>query len=275
MEIDVDYVKERIANEGKYIIRPSSIQQYIACPHQWALVHLMENPQKPAAAANAGTSVHAAAELGYIDKIKTGELPPVSFLTDCAVETWQKTVEAAEEKGGLDYNKGEDYQTYEDDIVQGVETYYEQTMPHITPKAVETRYTVALDHEVMESISGTLDIDLDRGLADIKFTKRKTTASKHLLQQSTYAFLKQQNGEECNFAELHNIVRKKDVDMVGIPLKVDYARFWINHILDTTEKFLETRDPSIFRGTNPNAYYLCSPQYCGYWNKCQYVKELK
>ena len=56
------------------------------------------------------------------------------------------------------------------------------------------RYTVSLDHPVFEAVSGTLDIVLDRGVVDLKHTKRKTDASKYTLQQSTYTFLRQASG---------------------------------------------------------------------------------
>ena len=270
LKVDVEELKEKIKQEGKLRLRPSGLQQFLGCPFQWYQAQLRENFQRPAAAAVAGTSLHKGAEVGYTDKINTGSLPPVSFLTDVVAETWKEI----NEEQDLEYGKGEDYYTYESDLIKGMKDYYEDLMPITDPVAVERRYTVKLDHPVFEDISGTLDIVLDRGVVDLKHTKRKTNPSKYVLQQSTYTWLRQQNDEVSNFNEIHNVIRGKGVERLALAPKIDYARNVINMILDTTERFLETGDPMLFRGTNSHSYFLCSKQWCGYYSKCPFVKGL-
>lgn len=269
--IDVEELKDKIKDEGKLIMRPSSLQQFLGCPSQWFRSSLLGDFQRPAAAANAGTALHKGAEEGYRDKIKTGHLPPVSFLTDVVSEEWRKLNDTVD----LEYGKDESYHTYERDLIHGMKEYYKDLMPETNPIDVEKRYTVPLDHPVFESVSGTLDIVLDRGIVDLKHTKRKTSASKYVLQQSTYSFLREANNETVNFLEIHNVVRGKSVERLALAPKVDYARYIINQILDTTEKFIETGDPSLFRGTNSHAYFLCSEQWCGYWKDCPHVAGLR
>ena len=269
--IDVDELKEKIQNEGKLILRPSGLQQFLGCPSQWFRAGLLNDFQRPAAAANAGTALHKGAEEGYKDKIATGSLPPISFLTDVVAEEWKKL----NEENDMEYAKGEDYHTYESDLIKGMKDYYKDLMPETDPIAVEKRYTVSLDHPVFEAVSGTLDIVLDRGVVDLKHTKRKTDASKYTLQQSTYTFLRQASGEVCNFNEIHNVIRGKGTERLALAPKVDYAKYVINQILDVTEKFYETGDTNLFRGTNSHAYFLCSPQWCGYYSKCPHVKDLR
>lgn len=268
---DVEELKDKLKNEGKLILRPSSMQQWLGCSAQWFRASLLGDFSRPAAAAQAGTALHKGAEEGYKDKIKTGELPPISFLTDIVSEEWRKLNDEVD----LEYGKDENYNTYERDLVQGMKDYYRELMPETNPVAVEKRYTVNLDHPVFESVSGTLDIVLDRGIVDLKHTKKKTNADKYVLQQSTYTFLRQANDEICNFNEIHNVIRGKGVERLALAPKVDYARYVINQILDSTERFLETGDPTIFRGTNSHAYFLCSPQWCGYWSTCPHVAGLR
>lgn len=269
--IDREELKDKISNEGKLILRPSSIQQFLGCPSQWFRSSLLGDFQRPAAAAQAGTALHKGAEEGYRDKIKTGELPPISFLTDVVAEEWKKLNEEVD----LEFGKDESYHTYEKDLIHGMKEYYKELMPETNPIDVEKRYTVQLDHPVFESVSGSLDIVLDRGIVDLKHTKKKTNASKYVLQQSTYTFLRQANGEVCNFNEIHNVIRGKGVERLALAPKVDYARYVINQILDATEQFLETGDQSLFRGTNSHAYFLCSPEWCGYWGVCPHVEGLR
>lgn len=271
MDIDAEALKDKIKNEGKLRLRPSSLQQFLGCPAQWFQASVFNNFQRPAAAAVAGTSLHKGAEVGYTDKINTGNLPPISFLTDVVVETWKEI----NEDNDLEYGKGEDYYSYESDLVKGMKDYYNELMPLTDPVAVEKRYTVKLDHPVFEDVSGSLDIVLDRGVVDLKHTKRKTNADKYVLQQSTYTWLRQQNGEVSNFNEIHNVIRGKGTERLALAPKVDYARQVINLILDTMEEFYETGDQNLFRGTNPYSYFLCSKQWCGYWNECPFVKGLR
>lgn len=270
-KIDVEEVREKIANEGKIILRPSSLQQFLGCPFQWVQAQLLGDFQRPAAAATAGTSLHKGAEVGYTDKIKHGQLPPVSFLTDVVAEEWRRL----NEEQDLVYGKDEDYHTYESELVSGMKVYYKDIMHDTNPIAVEKRYTIPLDHPIFEAFSGTLDIVLERGIVDLKRTKKKTDPSKYTLQQSSYTMLRRANGEESNFNEIHNVVGGKSAERLALMPKVDYAKYIVNQILDTTEEFWNTGNPNLFRGTNSHAYYLCSAAWCGYYSKCPHVEGLK
>lgn len=269
--LDREELKEKILNEGKLTLRPSSLQQFLGCPHQWFLSSLMGNFQRPAAAATAGTSLHKGAEMGYSDKIRTGELPPLSFLTDIVSEEWRRLNDEQE----LVYGKDEDYHSYEKDLIKGMGDYYKDLMPETDPVAVEKRYTIQLDHPVFESLSGTLDIVLERGIVDIKHTKKVTSPAKYTLQQSTYTLLRTASGEVSNFNEIHNIIRGKGTERLSLAPKVDYAKYIVNQILDATEAFLETGNTALFRGTNSHAYFLCNPAWCGYYAGCPHVKDLR
>lgn len=268
--ISRDAMQERIKEKGKLVIRPSSIQQFISCPAQWFRTQVIGDLKRPAAAAEAGTALHKGAEIGYTEKIKTGNLPPVSVLTDAVVEEW-KTLNEKD----VEYPAGEDFNSYETDIVKGITEYRNQVMEDINPVAVENRYSIKIDSPVVESISGTIDIDLDGGLADIKMTNKKPVLDKYVLQQSVYALLKERNGKKCDFAEIHNVKRGDTATRLSLNVEKEYARGWLNTILDTLESFNETGDVNLFRGSNPSANYLCSSKWCGYWDKCPFVKGLR
>lgn len=257
--------------DGRKRLRPSSLQQFVACRYQYYQAQILNNFQKPNAAAKAGNSVHVASEVGFSEKIKTGELPPLSVVIDAATDEWKKLNEAE-----LIYAKGETFETYEKDIIKGTEDLYDDTMKRINPIAVEKSYKFDLgDHPVFSAIAGSVDIVEARGIRDIKFTKRKTNASKYVLQQSTYSLLRNRNGEINNTAMIDNVVRNKEVHELPLAIKEDYARYVINDILEVTKKFHETGDESIWTGTNPHVFFLCSPQWCGYWDICPHIAGLR
>lgn len=268
--ISWEAMQENIQNKGKLVIRPSAIQQFINCPAQWFRANVVGDFQKPSAAAEAGTALHKGAEIGYKEKIKTGNLPPVSVLTDAVVEKWKEL-----NKQEVEYSNGDDYDSYECDIVNGIKDYHKLVMPDINPLAVETRYTIKIDSPVVDSVSGTIDIDLDNGLADIKMTNKKPVLNKYTLQQSTYALLKERNGKDCEFCEIHNVQRGKSAERLALGVEKEYAKTWINTILDTVESFHETKNVNLFRGSNPSVNFLCNEKWCGYWDKCPFVKGLR
>lgn len=270
--INLEALKKKIETEGKMILRPSMLQQFLGCPAQWFRAGLLNDYQKPAAAATAGTSLHKGAEVGYTDKIKHGSLPPISYLTDVVVEEWRDL----NEKQELEFGKDEDYHTYERDLVKGITEYHSSVMPISDPIAVEKRYDIMIeDHPIFKGVGGTLDLVFEEGVGDIKFTKKKTTPGKYMLQQSTYALLRQKHGETCNFNQIHNVIRGKGAEILALRMNTAYAESVIRRILHVTKVFWETGETELFRGTNMHAYYLCSPTWCGYWDTCPYVKELR
>lgn len=266
-ELDID--NDKSIN----VLRPSSISGFIRCPYQWYLTMLKGRRQRPAAASSAGTSVHAGAEHGYKQKIVLGELAKKSECIDIAVSIWDDINKESE----LEYNEGESREKYTDDIVEGMDAYYDIVMCVTDPIAVERRYTIELDHPHFQALSGTLDVVLDDAIADIKFTKRASTIMHYTLQQSTYALLREANGEPINHLYIHNVVRpqaKKGAQiLVGeLPKQIDYAKFWIDQILKTTAEYERTQDPLLFRGCSPDNNYLCNSQWCGFWHECPYVE---
>lgn len=266
----LEKVKEFVAENGKVALRPSSLQQFINCPLQWAMGALLHDYRKPKAASEAGSSLHKGAEVGYAEKIKTGKLPPLSVVTDAVRDEWKARNEADE----IIYPADEDYNSIQAELIQDTATYY-PIMVETTPKAVEKRYSFDIDHPIFSGVSGVVDIDLVNGIADIKRTSKKTTAAHYLLQQSTYAWLKSVNGDICIDVTLHNVVKTKQVTLIPVDVNVDYAKYIINTILDVTEEFWNTGNTMLFRGSNPVSNYLCSPKWCGYWGECQHVKFLR
>lgn len=272
MLIDLAQLKEYVNTNGKLVLRPSGLQQFINCPIQWFQASLLHNYQRPAAAAEAGSSLHKGAEVGYTEKIKTGKLPPLSVVTDATVEEWK----LRNENGDIEFKDGQDYSKIETELVQDITNYHSEVMQECNPLAVETRYSFDIDHPIFSAISGTIDIDLEGGLADIKRTSKSigNNTAKYILQQSIYAWLKGENGKLCVSGEIHNVVANKDSKVVPLNFNINYAKFIVNQILDVTRDFWETGNVNLFRGSSPVSNYLCSPNWCGYWNSCHYVKEL-
>lgn len=272
--ISKDALKEKIARDGKVVIRPSSINQFMSCPAQWFRASVLQDYQKPSAAAAVGTSLHKGVEVGYREKINTGEVPPVSLMTDAAVSEFHDLVKSDE---NLEFKEGESFSGFEQDLVKGVKDYHATIMPVIDPVGVEVRYTLPMDGlETIESVSGTIDIDLPNSLADIKMMGKNKPVTNYVAQQSCYAILKETNDKPCSdTAFIHKVIRGKNVEITPLPLKKEWARTWVNMMITTLETFADTGNPMLFRGSSPQSNFLCNEKWCGFWDQCPFVKHLK
>ena len=256
----------------KITIRPSSIDTFFNCPYQWYNTFLLGKSTIPGARAAIGTAIHAAAEALWIEAMLTKKKEVNStMLTDAAIANYQEA-----HQQGLQYDEGEDQNTAETAVVEGVYTFIEDIVPFTPiPLAVEKRVSIKMDHPVVEEIAGTIDYLNNNTVADLKTSKRKPIPESYVTQQSVYKFLAEKNGYQVSNSVIQGIVLKAKPEghILKLQPKVERARFMLNSMLDTLRLYYEDKVPPevLFRG-NPK-YYLCSPKYCSLYGKsCGYSK---
>lgn len=259
--------------DGKFVIRPSSIGSFVNCNWQWYNTFVKGMVTIPSARASIGTAIHKGAEVLWNDAIKTGKVDDnLNKLNDAAIECYKE-----EHKKGLSYDEDEDEATAQLEVLKGVACFVGDIVPFTDiPDAVETRLTVKLDHHLVSSVSGTLDyLKKSTGtIADVKTSKRKPTVANHIIQQSTYKLLAEENGIKINNNLIHNVtLTKSPVGVIEeVPVQVPQAKFLINHLLDKLD-ILETGkvDPMALFSGNPK-YYLCSNKYCALHKTCPFAQ---
>lgn len=254
-------------------IRPSSIDSFLGCSYQWALVFLMGHTSVPGSRAAIGTGIHAGAEKLWEDAMakQDKEAIYVPGAIDAAVERFKE-----EEKLGLHYDAGEDRNTAINEVIVGTQTFASDIVPFTEiPDAVETRVTVEISgHPIVKDISGTIDYYGHGIIGDIKTSKRKATPENYEIQQSLYKHLAEANGMVVRYNLIQNIVLTKNPNgqVLELAPNVPKAKTVVNNLLDTLEVFAEdkVRPEVLFRG-NPK-YYLCSDKYCAFYRDCMFVK---
>lgn len=256
----------------KLIIRPSSIDNFMQCPHQWKRVFLDGETSIPSARASIGTAIHKAAEVIWTDAIQSKKKDAnLSMATDAAMEAFKE-----EEQLGLSYDLGEDRNTAAVEIVRGTEAFVDDIVPYVSiPEAVEERYTLEIkNHPIVSALSGTVDYIGDGVIADVKTSKRKPTVANYTTQQSIYKILANANGKNVKHNQIHGVILKKAPEGTVLEADIDEARAKasVNSLLETLEVYdKDIAHPDVlFRG-NPK-YYLCSPKYCAFYNSCKFVK---
>jgi PD-(D/E)XK nuclease superfamily len=259
--------------EGKIVIRPSSIDSFTNCAYQWYNVFILDKKTIPNARAAMGTAIHKAAEVLWTDAIKTKKKDAnTNMLVQAALEEYKEL-----DKGGLQYDEDENLNTAQLEIAAGTGAFIEDIVPFVDiPTAVEKRYTIKIDHPLVSSISGTVDYIKEDGegiIADVKTSKRKPVNSNYTTQQSTYRLLAEAGGINVTENRIQAVVLTKSPygTVEKIDTNVKQAKYLINNLLDTIELYnAQTVDPkTLFRG-NPK-YYLCSNKYCSLYSTCPFV----
>ena len=256
----------------KITIRPSAVDTFFTCPYQWYNTFLLGKRTIPSARAAIGTAIHAAAQVLWTDAILAKKVDDNrSKLTDAAIASFQEQHEE-----GLQYDNGEDQNTAETSVVEGVHTFVDDIVPFTPiPLAVETRVSIKMDHPVVAEIAGTIDYLSNDTIADLKTSRRKPIPASYTTQQSVYKFLAEKNGYNVQHNVIQGVVLKAKPEghIMQLEPKVEQTRYQLNMMLDTLRLYYEDKvSPEVlFRGNNK--HYLCSPKYCTlYGNECQYTK---
>ncbi len=255
----------------KITIRPSSVDTFFSCPYQWASVFIGGEHTIPGARAAIGTAVHEAAEVLWTEAILTKQKDAnITKLNDAAIIRFQE-----QDKEGIQYDKGEDLNTAEAEVLRGVETLVSDIVPFADiPLYTEQRFTIDIDHPVVERVSGTVDYISHDTLADLKTSRKKPVPQSHVTQQSIYKMLAEAEGHKVQYSTVQGIAFTKVATGYILPLEpnIPRAKHLINTILDVLDVFYEGKvDPKIlFRG-NPK-YFLCSDKYCTKHSTCPFVQ---
>lgn len=251
----------------KLRIRPSSVDGAYTCPFQWAGYFIGGEKSIPGARAAIGTAVHKGVEEMWNEAIVTKtKAPNLTMMKDAAVSEFIKL----DQEDDLSYDQGENTSTAESAILGGIDSFVEDIVPFVDiPKAVEERYTIPLDHIMVQDLSGTVDYITPDSIADVKTSKRKPIPASYATQQSIYKMLAVANGVDVQHNLIHGVVLKAKPQSHIMELEPDIpkAKFLVNMLLDTLDVFHKDiiAPELLFR---PNTkHYLCSPKYCSFYGK--------
>lgn len=267
--------KAAAESEG-IVLRASTLAMYLRCPYQFFRTYInhskeVEEKTKKSAAAALGTAVHKAMEVGLLYKRDVGN-PSYELMAKAALEEWNQL----NKEGELWFNssKGENKEDMETQLYELVKRYHQIFIPLIEPVHLERVLIMPVDNPIITHIQGSIDVEEKNGVRDLKITGRKTTAKSHILQLSVYSLLRKYNGEENDYGIIDNIVKNKSVttDVIDVELKEAYTKNVIDTILAKTKQWYETKDDSIWYGSDPINNFLCTDVWCAVWDSCPYVK---
>ena len=279
--------------KGKKVLRPSSIDSFIRCPYSFYKQQLLGEYGAPNSASQVGTALHA-----VMEDVIVAQLDPEleNYTVDDMQRAGMKHWRQLNEKADIHYHGDQTYQSMADDLYAGV-LGLEQALTCISATAAEGRYSVKIpEHPIFGAMSGSLDVEEGNDVVDLKFTgKKKSKVDDYILQQSTYVWLKQINGQDAKKFNILNVIRptkarkakaEKDGEelvadwhiMEGKP-NIPYVKHWVDIILNKTEQYAKDPTPEnaelLFQGTSPSNSFLCNNTWCSHYDTCPHVKALR
>ena len=269
---------------SKVVLRPSGIGGFFDCSYRWYRDTISDKPiRKVGLAAHWGTGVHKSSELYYKECINSKKwIKPSDDYVSAGIDEFREKIKNDEPMDLKEF----DLNQVEKDIKSNSRAYLRQAQElnyDRIPQDVEKSYFLPLNSNSIEGISGTLDIVGKDFIADIKTMRKFKSPKDYVLQQSTYALLRQKQGEdvqdlvihrvnvEKNLCDCKSIIAEYSNPCVTVNNLVEKSKEMIRTIVKTCDEFNKTGNEWLFRG-NPYSL-LCSPRYCAYYEECKYRKE--
>jgi hypothetical protein len=258
-------------NNENIRIRPSAIENFYGCAYQWGKSHLEGISSIANSRAAIGTAIHAGVEAMWTEAMASKKKEPnIRMMTDAAIDSWKEQT-----KEGVQFGDGESEGTCAVEIIKGTQAFVEDIVPFtVIPKAVEKFFEVKLNSPFIDSVGGTIDYLSDTTIGDVKTTKRKSGAEGHSVQQSTYTYLANANGENIANNVIQQIVLKKEPEGAILLLEpdIEHAKYLINGMLDVLDVVYKDIVPiEVMLRPNPK-YMFCSEKYCAHYKTCPGVR---
>jgi hypothetical protein len=256
-------------------LSPSSYDQFIRCPAQWALVRIEGIKIPPAIAMLVGKGMHGAAEVNFKQKIVSGVDVPIEVMKEAAATKYREGAEEAgvqcsrEELSELPRLLGEG----KDRAVRFAECMAKEAAPGIQPIAVERRITIQ-DPSLPIPWVGVLDVATDNALVDWKSAGKKWPEGReHRETQPTvydalYRF-------EYGISPALGFGVFSDSTKAGA--LYDYRGTtrtpgdW-ETLCRGADTMIRMIQAGLFPPAVPGSWW-CTPKFCGLWSICRYIPE--
>ncbi len=239
----------------------SQINMYMRCPASYYYRYIEELIIPPSAALTRGKSVHSGIEFNYDQKMETFIDLPLKEVLEYTAAVFD---ESAEETDFGKHKRGK----VKDETIGLSSVYHNEIAPAVQPQAVEAQVEVAFE-DTDYTLLGYIDlVDQHKRIRDTK-TAARSPNEKVLtdnLQLAAYSLMyRTQFEEEEAGVGLDYVVATKEPKVVqfsAVITEKDRQRF-----LKTMDMVAKAIKAQLFYPNSQNNW-LCSPEHCGYWERC-------
>lgn len=243
-------------------ISATQISMYQRCPRQWAYRSVLKVKSPPDAAVLCGSGMHHAAEVGMLDKAKTGEDPKPDDAGQAAYEYVRDEFAAGEVILSERDTRGD----ISDKAVRLAQKWAEDAAPMVDPVEVEQSF----DTEISGiKVVGRFDVVTNTAVVDWKSSSKAPTRSTltNSPQTELYSFV---TGRDMEY--IYVIDAKRNGPRVQ---REELAKHEIEQARAMAKATVEDVADGMARGVwprNRNGWH-CSPMRCGYYRRCMEGKD--
>jgi hypothetical protein len=259
-------VSETMSNQKaeKRYLSFTQIAMFLRCPRQYEFRYIQGLKRPPSGALVLGKSWHSAVELNYRQKIQSGTDLPITDVTDCFSDTFDRAF--TEE---VELNEGEDKGQLKDMGIEITSLHHAAIAPKVQPLLVEQEFNLDLGPDFPYTLKGIWDvIERDGVIADNKsFSKIPTQSDLNKdIQLTAYATAYRAIYQKIEPGlRLDCVIKNKAPKAIRLHTKRsnDDCRWFLGLI----EKVAQAIERGVFF-PNPSSH-LCNPRWCGYWDRCK------
>lgn len=249
----------------------SMLNMWARCPEQFRRRYIDNDIIPPKIAARIGTGLHKGAQVNHVCKRITHKDEPLSVVQDAARDGYIAAIQE-----GVFFTT-EEVSTAKKQLAEGVDVttslarvYHESLAPLVNPELVEEKLILEID-ELPIPFAGTIDVyTSDKWWLDMKSAEKKWPLSKadndiqatlynELIRERTGTYPKKLSFEVFTKSKLEH----QTVETTRTPQDFETLILRAKAMLDSIKA-------GVFMPADPSSF-LCSRNYCGYWNSCPYI----
>ena len=243
-------------------VSATQIGMYQRCPRQWAYRNILKVKSPPDAAILCGSGMHHAAEIGMLDKAKTGNDPKPSDAEDAARDyvrdeflSGEVILSEKDTRGGITDKAGRLSRKWAEDAA-----------PLVQPLHVEEEFDTVIEGV---KVVGRFDVVTETSIVDWKSSGRAPVRTNltNSAQTELYSFV---SGRAMEFVYVIDSVKNGPrVQREALEMhEVEQARA----LAKSTVADVAAGMASGIWPRNRNGWH-CSPSKCGYYRRCMAGKD--
>lgn len=239
----------------------SRMAMFLRCPRQFYYRYLCGLVVPPKAAVALGAAVHRGLAEGYREMARRERVPPLDLVTDAFAESWDELARVAV------FSADEDPGAMKDEAVEALAAHHAAVMPRLLPRDETWVERVVEGQLAGVPFTGVVDLATREALLDHKVVRRAQAPQRDV--QAQLFLYRELLGEPAGMAVSRLVVgRNARAELVPLePPDPATARWLLQMVRQASQGIRLALESGVWLPAPLGAWW-CSPEWCGYWDRC-------